>query len=198
MFNSTTGTLPTASRMDPGDLREPIAEFITHLAGLGYTRLTAHGYEDSARHFGEWLARSGMTIADINDGSLERFAHHQCCCAGARRSKRLSRKYVRRVRRFVGFLADRKIITAPSPTIALFQDWLRGHRGLSERTIRRHSRMILRLLPALGARWRCGAISVSWPPVAFAVLVSIMPYYQHLAGDCRHCRATYRQPISNA
>ena len=158
MFNSTTGTPFTAMRMDPGDLREPIAAFINHLTGLGHTRLTVRGYEDSARHFGEWLARSGMTIADINEGILERFTHHRCCCTGARRSKRLSRKYVRRVRRFVLFLADRKIIKAPPPTVVtidpaiiLFQDWLRRHRGLSERTIRRHSRMILRLLPALGA-----------------------------------------------
>ncbi|MGI9416842.1 MAG: tyrosine-type recombinase/integrase [Geminicoccaceae bacterium] len=158
MSDPTAVTPSTAVRMEPGELRELIAAFITHLTRLGYTRLTARGYEDSARHFGEWLARSGMTIADVNDGSLERFAHHRCCCAGARRSKRLSRKYVGRVRRFVRFLADRKIIATPppiivtiDPNIALFQDWLRRHRGLSERTISRHSRMISRLLPALGA-----------------------------------------------
>ena len=74
MSQSTAGVPPGASRMDPGEVREPIAAFITHLTGLGHTRLTVCGYEDSARHFGEWLARSGMTVADINDENLERTA----------------------------------------------------------------------------------------------------------------------------
>ena len=158
MPNLITDTSCASWLMRPGELRGPITAFITHLTTLGYSRLTARGYEDSARHFGEWLARSGVIVSDIDDRILERFAHHRCCCVGGRRSKRLSRKYVGRVRRFVRFLADRKIIAAPppvvvtiDPTIALFQDWLRRHRGLSERTIGRHSRMISRLLPALGA-----------------------------------------------
>lgn len=158
MPNLITGNSCASWLMEPGELREPIASFITHLTTLGYSKLTARGYEDSARHFGEWLARSGIIVSDIDDRILERFAHHRCGCAGGRRSKRLSRKYVGRVRRFVRFLADRKIVATPppiivtiDPTIALFQDWLRRHRGLSERTISRHSRMISRLLPALGA-----------------------------------------------
>jgi site-specific recombinase XerD len=32
-----------------------------------------------------------------------------------------------------------------------FQEWLRRHRGISERTIDRHGRMVMRLLPALGS-----------------------------------------------
>jgi site-specific recombinase XerD len=157
MSNLITDTPCASSLMDPGELREPIAAFITHLTMLGYSRLTARGYEDSARHFGDWLIRSGVIVSEIDDQTLERFDRHRCRCAGARRSKRLSRKYVRRVRRFIRFLANQKIIAAPpaivvviDPSIALFQDWLRRHRGLSERTIGRHSRMISRLLPALG------------------------------------------------
>ncbi len=35
-----------------------------------------------------------------------------------------------------------------------FQDWLRQHRGVTELTIDRHGRMVMRLLPALGIRPR--------------------------------------------
>jgi site-specific recombinase XerC len=38
-----------------------------------------------------------------------------------------------------------------APRVGLFQDWLRHHRGLSERTIDRYGRMVMRLLAALGA-----------------------------------------------
>ena len=36
--------------------------------------------------------------------------------------------------------------------VAEFQEWLRRHRGITERTIDRHGRMVMRLLPALGPR----------------------------------------------
>jgi integrase len=42
-------------------------------------------------------------------------------------------------------------LTSVEARIAAYQAWLRHHRGISERTIDRHGRMIMRLLPALGA-----------------------------------------------
>jgi len=64
---------------------------------------------------------------------------------------------VRRVRRFIRFLADRGVVkmvfsTGPavSGQIAEFQDWLRQHRGVCERTVDRNGRMVMRLLRALG------------------------------------------------
>jgi len=58
----------------------------------------------------------------------------------------------------VGFLAGQQIVgTALTPStnafpesVTAFQDFLRRHRGLAERTIDRHGRMVVRLLPALG------------------------------------------------
>ena len=91
--------------------------------------------------------------------SSERFARHRCRCPGARRQDSVSAKYVRRVRRFIRFLTDREVLRRDrlcdpkkiDPRVAAYQDWLRHHRGISERTIDRHGRMITRLLPALGA-----------------------------------------------
>ncbi|WP_247468199.1 hypothetical protein [Bradyrhizobium sp. 137] len=74
----------------------------------------------------------------------------------------MSDKYVRRVRRFVEFLGECGIVQR-KPKLALptldrrvveFQDWLRQHRGVTELTIGRHGRMVMRLLPALDSKPR--------------------------------------------
>jgi integrase/recombinase XerD len=144
--------------MDPGALRAFVVEFIDHLASLGHTDLTVGGYEDSACHFGEWLERSDIALVDVDDEAVARFAGHRCKCTGIRRHRHVSAKYVRRVRRFVRFLAQRGAVRAIIPgaskivnvRVAEFQDFLRHHRGLSERTVDRHGRMVMRLLLDLG------------------------------------------------
>ena len=144
--------------MNARELRVPLESFATHLASLGHTPLTVSGYLAGARHFGEWLHRARLSPVQIDDGVVSRFASHRCSCPGGREHHGVSEKYVIRVRRFVAFLVDEGIVTAPAVTaappvngrVAMFQKWLRQHRGLSERTIDRHGRMVLRLLPALG------------------------------------------------
>ncbi len=42
------------------------------------------------------------------------------------------------------------VLTKIEARIAAYQDWLRHHRGISDRTVDRHGRMITRLLPELG------------------------------------------------
>jgi integrase/recombinase XerD len=79
-----------------------------------------------------------------------------------RRVKGVSEKYVRRARRSVDFLGERGIVQrkpkSMSPAfdrhVIEFQEWLRQHRGITELTIGRHGRMVMRLLPALGRRPR--------------------------------------------
>lgn len=151
---------PTRPRcMDPGALSALVEAFTDDLTALGHTRLTVSFYAESARHFAAWLGQTGLAPVDIDGGTIGEFARHDCCCGGSRRSERLSRKYVNRACRFVRFLAERGIgkpVAAPQAAasnnvhVAEFQEWLKVHRGISERTIGRHGRMVLRLLPALG------------------------------------------------
>jgi integrase/recombinase XerD len=144
--------------MDPGSLRAFVVEFTNHLAALSHTDLTVSGYEDAARHFAEWLGRTDIALIDVDDKAIARFAGHRCKCTGYRRHRHVSAKYVRRVRRFVRFLARRGFVKMNIPSAAKvvnarvveFQDFLRQHRGISERTIDRHGRMVMRLLPDLG------------------------------------------------
>jgi integrase/recombinase XerD len=145
-------------RMDPGSLRAFVVEFTNHLAALSHTDLTMRGYEDAARHFAEWRERADIALVDVDDKAIARFAGHRCKCTGYRRHRHVSAKYVRRVRRFVRFLAQRGVVKMNIPSaakvvnarVAEFQDFLRQHRGISERTIDRHGRMVMRLLPDLG------------------------------------------------
>jgi site-specific recombinase XerD len=148
--------------MVAGDLAPLVTEFARHLTVLGHASLTVSGYDAAARHIAQWLTLAKIAVADIDDGVIDRFARHRCRCPGIRREKGVSEKYVRRARRFVEFLGERGIIQRksklPLPTldgrVVEFQDWLRQHRGVTELTIDRHGRMVMRLLPALGNRPR--------------------------------------------
>jgi integrase/recombinase XerD len=147
-------------RMDAGDIAPLVAEFTRHLREAGHTDLTVRGFDGAARHLSQWLAQAKVTVADIDESVIGRFARHRCRCPGMRREKHVSDKYVRRVRRFVEFLGDlgllRQKATSAVPVldrrVVEFQHWLRQHRGISEKTIDRHGRMVMRLLPALGPR----------------------------------------------
>lgn len=158
MSKSKEVLLECTRLMDPGALRPFVQAFTGRLLSLGHTRLTVSGYEASARHFGHWLQSAKIAVAEINEDTVCRFARHRCRCPGIRRADRLSAKYVNRARRFVSFLAECGIVKpltqdktrAHDDQVLAFQTWLRRHRGISERTVRRHGRMVMRLLPALG------------------------------------------------
>lgn len=149
-------------RMDAGDLAPLVAEFTRHLSEAGHTDLTVRGFDGAARHLAHWLVQAKVAVADIDETVIDRFARHRCRCPGMRREKHVSDRYVRRVCRFVEFLGERGLVRHKATSAATkldrrvieFQDWLRQHRGISERTIDRHGRMVMRLLPALGPRPR--------------------------------------------
>ena len=153
--------LPTGHfrHLDPGPLRPLVDQFTEYLASLGHTALTVRGYDDAACHFSVWLQQSRIGIGHAGDDTCAAFATHRCQCPGFRRSDRVSAKYARRARRFVRFLSERGIVgrlTPPGPMpvdplVSSFQGWLRQHRGITERTIGKHGRMVTRLLGALGA-----------------------------------------------
>jgi site-specific recombinase XerD len=144
--------------LDPGPLAPWIDRFGAELAGRRYSRLTISGYTDAARHFAAWVNSTSTPIQMVDADSLRRFADHRCECSGGRRWSRISTKYFRRAKRFYTFLQDIGVAPAPvslppaaaHPLLDDYQRWLRVHRGLSERTVTRHRRLLTKLLPALG------------------------------------------------
>ncbi len=95
-----------------------------------------------------------LAVVEIDDAVIDRFGRHRCRCPGIRRVKGVSERYVKRARRFVEFLSERSIVRSkPKSTspafdrhVIEFQEWLRQHRGITELTIGRHGRMVMRLL----------------------------------------------------
>jgi integrase/recombinase XerD len=159
MLNSHPSPANLTWHLDPGLLRPLVERFTSHLAGLGHSALTVGGYGDAARHFAAWLHLRDQGVVDIDEHTCAGFASHFCRCPGIRRGDRISTKYARRAARFVQFLSECGVakplaVTGPAPVnpgVALFQDWLRRHRGIAECTISKHGRMVTRLLGALGA-----------------------------------------------
>jgi integrase/recombinase XerD len=158
MMSSTQISPRVPSVMDAGDLAPVIAVYAAELEALDHTRLTVANCTDPARHFAAWLRQADIALVDVNREVVKRFAQHVCRCGGGRRCEQLSRRYVRRARRFIAFLVDRGLI-APlampvsdmvDPHVADYQQWLKRHRGICESTSKRHGQMVMRLLTVLG------------------------------------------------
>ena len=147
------------AKMEAGDLAPWIASFSAELGTLRHSRLTIRGYDDGARHFAAWLAFNKIGLDEVGDQTLDQFAKHRCRCGGYRRAIRFSDNYLSRIRRFIAFLVLHGEIAPPSkpatnpiePLVVDYQQWLERHRGVCARTIARHGRMVMRLLPALGS-----------------------------------------------
>lgn len=162
---------PGDGALHANDLAPWVAQFTRHLSETGHTTLTVSSYDDAARHLAHWLTRAKVAVANIDETVIDRFARHRCRCPGGRRETHVSVRYVRRVRRFVAFLGEcgivRRNVTSAVPVldrrVMQFQEWLRQHRGISEATIDRYARMVMRLLSALGDRpRRWDALGHSW------------------------------------
>ena len=152
--------------------------------------MTIDGYLSSAIHFGGWLEAKGLTLADTNEQVIDRFGGHQCNCPGSRTQKGVSRAYTARVQRFVNYLWQNGAVSALAvskaeipETLVVFRDWLLRHRGLAPITVERHERLIMRMLPLLGAN----ASSYSAASVKKVVLDQI-----------RGCRAAHAKTIVGA
>jgi integrase/recombinase XerD len=89
----------------PGALEKYLDDFASELASKGYKPLMIDGYATSIAHFGGWLERHHIAIEDVDDECIAAFSAHRCRCPGARQHHSVSRKYLRRVSRFIGYFA---------------------------------------------------------------------------------------------
>jgi len=133
--------------------------FVAELVASGYARLSIDNYAMSIAHFGDWLRRSGMSIDDIDERVIARFAVHRCRCFGIRTKRRLSARYLKRVRRFICRLGALGLVKwtataqrqeSPIPYLIEFRHWIHRHRGLASHTIDRYEYQLNQLLPILG------------------------------------------------
>ncbi len=158
MEKSETARSRRANHIEGNVLKGCVEQFGDRLVQLGYAARTVRVNLDSARHFAEWLRISGVAPSDIDERVIGQFAGHQCVWSYEQQHGDLSPRYIDRVRRFVRFVQQSEVTRAPARRPALiadarvaeFQDWLRVHRGLAERTVTGQGCIITRFLSELG------------------------------------------------
>lgn len=144
--------------LTPGFLGPHLERFAAELACAGYSSLSISNYQQSIAHFGTWLERQRIAIADVDKEVIAAFAGHRCRCPGGRRHKVLSRRYVARVQRFVRYLSQQGLVGPAREkakdvhplSVMDFSHWMHLHRGVSKPTVERYARCIVSLLPILG------------------------------------------------
>ena len=114
--------------LQAGYIRRYFDDFAFELETVGYTYLTIQGYAGSIAHFGYWAQQKDLAVDDWSRDSVAEFAQHRCRCPGVRRFPRVSKKYSKRVRRFIIYLERQKVIAtdkrAVEPEPSEFHDWL--------------------------------------------------------------------------
>ena len=107
-----------------------------------------------------WLRASRIGWHEVNASIVERFVHHDCGCAEARKRGEITKTGLQRRRlgasRFLAFLQESGVVSLSplkprrDPAADAFGDWLRHHRGATERTVENYVFIAARFLPALG------------------------------------------------
>jgi site-specific recombinase XerD len=140
--------------LKPGFLTPHLQMFLGVLQSRGYTSLTIENYAESVCHFSQWAQMQRISVEEIKEEMLCGFAKHRCRCPGSRKHDWVSRKYVERVRRFVGYLRESNLL-ATTPValvrgepqlVTEFIRWLCEHRGIGPVTVG-HYRHALSKLP---------------------------------------------------
>ncbi len=143
----------------PYELKPHLLIFEQRLSDKGYYHLSIRGYINAISHLGTWMNNQGIFLKDINSETLNKFAKHNCSCPGSRRLPSISRKYAKRVERFIIYLSQHGIIrnsvsisnSATPQTITQFSKYLQ-QRGLSVKTIQRYTHSISAILPLIGSK----------------------------------------------
>ena len=157
-MTKTKHSVPAACS-DPGPLNTLLQQFEKHLKTLGYSpHQTLRVNLSAVSHFVCWLNKAGIDLGEVNETVIEQFACHQCQSTARWWHGGPEPRYLARIRRFLRFVAVGRIVrsgAALSPPevdarVAEFQNWLRHHRGVSERTINSHGLLVMRMMPILG------------------------------------------------
>ena len=157
-MTKTKHSVPAACS-DPGPLNPLLQQFEKHLKTLGYSpHQTLRVNLSAVSHFVCWLNKAGIDLSEVTETVIEQFACHQCQSTARWWHGGPEPRYLARIRRFLRFVAVGRIVrsgAALSPPevdarVAEFQNWLRVHRGVSERTINSHGLLVMRMMPILG------------------------------------------------
>ena len=145
----------TRHRLRGGPAGPFLDGFAESMCAKGYSSETSSSYRQAADHLGQWAARRGVAIADLDEDLLARFVRHlpRCRCRG----KRGGHKRVPfRVHAFLRYLREVGVVTTSAPEatrpalVTEYGAWMRDRRGLAVTTMAHALPMVQALLGSVG------------------------------------------------
>ncbi|MDO8479688.1 MAG: tyrosine-type recombinase/integrase [Candidatus Rokubacteria bacterium] len=146
----------TLHRLRSGPAGPFLDGFAESMCADGYSSETGGVYLYAADHLGQWAARRGVAIVDLDEDLLARFVRHlpRCRCRG---SKRRGHKRVPfRIHAFLRYLRDTDVVTTSAPEatrpplVTEYGVWMRDRRGLAATTMARSVPVVQALLATVG------------------------------------------------
>ena len=135
-----------------------IEGFAEALVQRGYAEITARKHIRSAEHIVRWASRRSLSISDLDDGALGRFAQHlgRChcgryACAGRREVVGGARLFVRQLQAIKEpAIKERAPTPSDPPLLEEFCRWMRAQRGTHELTLHNYRIPVRALLRDCG------------------------------------------------
>jgi site-specific recombinase XerD len=149
---------PTLARLRTGPTGPFADGFADALRNAGYARGTARGYVRAAAHLSTWMQGEGLAIAALDERVLVGFGRHLRHCACLRRNRGRYADAIAGARHFLAHVRARGLVAVPPVSaghtlpavLEHFEEWMRGHRGISERTLQGYRPILLDLLRRVG------------------------------------------------
>lgn len=140
-----------------------IESFARVLSGADYAKITVRQHLRSAEHFVYWFRQHGISLSQVDEQVLARFATHlsQCECPHYGHVKT---EVTRGARLFVNHLRAIGCILAPIPKaskdpelLSSFGHWMRQQRGTCDATVSEYNPFVRELLEHIGEPSRLSA-----------------------------------------
>jgi site-specific recombinase XerD len=131
-------------RLRAGSAGRYLDGYALRLHKEGYSTGAGSEFLRTAAHLTQWLDWKGVRLRDWDEAALERFWAHLDVCLCSGRANRGTFPFARSgARRFLGHLREvGAVITRPPPRrhrdyklLVEFGDWLKQHRGVTDRTV---------------------------------------------------------------
>ena len=138
-----------------GHLLEGFAQELYH---AGYAEITARRHIRAAEHLIHWIGRKGITVAALDDRTIDEFVQrlNRCRCPRYgrthRRDLRKGARLFLRYARFGDLVTTRvveEVIVDPALLVS-FCGWMRQQRGTGDATLYNYSAHVRDLLKSLG------------------------------------------------
>jgi site-specific recombinase XerD len=158
-FLEDHGAINLADDID--NLADLLADYELFLKQQQFCATIVKGYRSEATHFAAWIRLTRQRWKEIGPEQVECYAHHDCRCPVRRKHSRLVGHHgplrrARGARRFLSFLRDRNVLSAPQrlgcedERLRAYRAWLKRYCGSADTTIQRSCGEIRHCLPHLG------------------------------------------------